>query len=173
MSGIQLVCQVPWLYHLSTGHLYCLVFECSVFRWLVFSFLSSAMEHSKTREITLRAVVLNKLTISKAIDTSLTTPSVFWTGLTKLLTKTLWRSENWPFEFRLFLKVWFGMVGVLSKTFQRFELFSFRFWMASAYRSSSDLLSNIWMPNMFVIRIPTVLNSYELPTFSFRVMKQT
>ena len=37
MSSIQMVRKVMWLYHLNPGHPYCLVFRCSVFRWLLYS----------------------------------------------------------------------------------------------------------------------------------------
>ena len=36
MSGIQMVRQGTWPYHLNTRHPYCLVFRCSVFRWLLY-----------------------------------------------------------------------------------------------------------------------------------------
>ena len=36
MSSIQMVRQVTWLYHLNTRHPYCLVFRCSLFRWLLY-----------------------------------------------------------------------------------------------------------------------------------------
>ena len=36
MSSIQMVSQVMWLYHLNIEHPYCLVFRCSVFRWLLY-----------------------------------------------------------------------------------------------------------------------------------------
>ena len=36
MSGIQMVRQVTWLYHLKTGQPYCLVFRCLVYRWLLY-----------------------------------------------------------------------------------------------------------------------------------------
>ena len=36
ISGIQMVHQVTGLYHLNTGHPYCLVFRCLVFRWLLY-----------------------------------------------------------------------------------------------------------------------------------------
>ena len=42
MSGIWMICQVMWLYHLNTGHPYCPVFRwirCSVFRWLLYTLL--------------------------------------------------------------------------------------------------------------------------------------
>ena len=36
MSGIQMVWWVMWLYHLNTGHPYCSLFRCSVFRWILY-----------------------------------------------------------------------------------------------------------------------------------------
>ena len=36
MSGIPMVHQVTWLYHLNTGHPCCSVFRCSVLRWLLY-----------------------------------------------------------------------------------------------------------------------------------------
>ena len=36
ISGIQMVGQVMWLYHLITWHQYCPVFRCSVLRWLLY-----------------------------------------------------------------------------------------------------------------------------------------
>ena len=44
-SGIQIV-QVMWLYHLNTGHPYCLVFRYSVFRWLLYSTITNFFQHS-------------------------------------------------------------------------------------------------------------------------------
>ena len=36
MSGIRIVRQVMWPYHLNTGHPHSPVFRCSVFRWLLY-----------------------------------------------------------------------------------------------------------------------------------------
>ena len=38
MSGIWMVHQVMWLYHLNTGHPYCPLFRYSIFRWLLHYF---------------------------------------------------------------------------------------------------------------------------------------
>ena len=37
MSGIWMVCQVTWLYHMNTWHPYCPLFRCLEFRWLLLS----------------------------------------------------------------------------------------------------------------------------------------
>ena len=44
---------VTWLYHLNTGHPCCLVFRCSVFRWLLYS-INFIMQSSRDFALTLR-----------------------------------------------------------------------------------------------------------------------